>query len=693
MSSRYLSTVAWGHPPVPLIPFVLRERYADSEAPLSNEMTSRFGLLCRDLDATFWSRGIELSQSDRDDLSSWCQQHLDVVRYAPILPKSLSKPVSVRDMAMSHNAQQSIVELTQNDAFYPHLTHVAKLHRESTLARHEIIELMCIVEAAVPDVSDISFQRGFEFEDDFSDAVSNLFRAVVDERQRTILHDRILAHTEKLTINELSTQLKLDQDLVRQIELETNRKLVRALKAEEYSSIKSRARTLRDSLGSAVPTASEDLSSYASRCIDDVRDTEIRRFAKLLLIHLAGPYKRHGRDWLVVDRKLSTQIERELESRKDARNCISSAVISQILSDFGILPRYREAWLRIYRNFIPIDGDYLVCEGDYLDKVEMLLKHYNRPMTPRDLQSHLEKRNERAIRYHMMSDNRFWRINKQAEFVFANAPGYSKYEGITTEINKLLKTHGRPDEDYRLPMKFVVDTLTERFGVTPNSVAAYAKTGFFKREVVDKVEYVSVARIPSSKAAKDIRESGRCFYLDDTWFWRITVNPDWIRGSGRTCPDAFAEYMGCKLNESIKIPSPIRPISFGWKASSPSGSHIGSLKSVINHFGLNIGDHLFIGRANNSVAFRPLRDEQVRRLSDQPVRRLACEIGLGPEKVPDTPNILEEICETIGMTRQSIDESSNIYGSIHQWLRRRGDRDLAELVPTSQQSADRATTS
>jgi hypothetical protein len=143
---------------------------------------------------------------------------------------------------------------------------------------------------------------------------------------------------------------------------------------------------------------------------------------------------------------------------------------------------------------------------------------------------------------------------------------------------------------------------------TATSVVMYAATGpgliqmgsrvRLRRPDEPYVSHESLGRTPN------------CFVIDAAWAWRVVVDHDLLRGSGRHLPEAFATHLGLRPGLRLQFESPIKPISIGWGIQYPG---IGSLRSVALASGAHDGDFLFVRAAGRSrFDFRVVTRAQLR---------------------------------------------------------------------------------
>ena len=707
---RYQSAIPWGHAPVPLIPSALRAIFALESAPLPEKVLNDFHLCIRDLDSSFWARSIVLSESDLNEILSWVESKLTVVASADLLNQSLSKKVEISSLALPSDQLRILAETVGQNYIQGGDVRFERLLRRLDFHSSSLAKLACLLECAQPNPVDAFFssrRSAYSLRDsldirdsvrgsgsasatddshapggrsdhpsrrevepwEIKNALQNLYETVYDNRIFELLYKRTISLETKQPLTELASKFGISYERTRQIEAEGRAIMYRA-RTRKFLPLRIRAQQLNKELGVVVPAYSPRFQREVALAIGEINEPELNKFARHVLVWLAGPYVKQ-RDWLVCDRKIATRTPNELAAVADERKYITQEDVTEVLTELQIHTDFHEDWIKSFAEFVLIregegKGGYLYCSGEFLDRIETLLTYFNRPFSIEEIVSMLGQRNTRGIRFRMLNDNRFWRINKQADFVLADTPGYRQYTGITNEIERAISaSNGTATVDQ------IVDNLSTEFRVTPNSVLAYVKTPYFRidpdTQIVAKNEQ-DVIEVETSMPL-----SGRCFFIDGRWLWRITVNADWLRGSGRTCPDGFAKVLGCNPGDRIRIPTEYGDLAVGWKLDSPSGAHLGSLKKVINTLNLEIGDHLFVGIKDGHADFRALFD---RELADYPDAFAKLAVSVGLEKPAE---IESQNWDLIG-TAIGIEEHPATREQVIDQLNKRGDRDLAKLV-------------
>lgn len=707
---RYQSAIPWGHAPVPLIPSALRAIFGLESAPLPEKVLQDFHLCVRDLDGSFWARNVLLSESDLNEILRWVESKLTVVASADLLNQSMSKKVEISSLALPSDQLRILSETIGQNYIQGADVRFEKLLRRLDFHSSSLAKLACLLECAQPNPVDAFFssrRSAFSLRDsldiresvrssgsatvadtiqapggrtdhpsrrevepwEIKNALQNLYDTVYDNRIFELLYERTISLETKQPLTELASKFGITYERTRQLEAEGRSIMYRA-RTRKFLPLRIRAQELNKELGVVVPAYSPRFQREVALAVGDINEPELNKFARHVLVWLAGPYTKQ-RDWLVCDRKIATRTPVELAAVADEQKYITNENVTKVLTELQIHTDFHEDWMKSFAEFVLVKegegkGGYLHCSGEFLDRIENLLKYFNRPFSIEEIIGMLGQRNTRGIRFRMLNDKRFWRINKQADFVLADTPGYRQYTGITNEIEREISV-----SNGTATVEQIVENLSNEFRVTPNSVLAYVKTPYFRIDPETRV--VAKNDHDVIDVETNLPLAGRCFFVDGRWLWRITVNADWLRGSGRTCPDGFAKVLGCNPGHRIRVPTEYGDLAVGWKLDSPSGAHLGSLKKVINSLNLEIGDHLFVGIKDGHVDFRALFDKEI---SDCPhaFGKLAISVGF-----QNLAEIESQNWDLIGKSL-GIEEHPATREQVVDQLNKRGDRDLAKLV-------------
>ena len=500
--------------------------------------------------------------------------------------------------------------------------------------------------------------------------------APLDDRLREILAERVFVTERAVTLEVLGERFGITRERVRQIEKKAVAHLDR-LRNSEFRPVIRRAHAVRAKLGVGVPADDQAIAETLTWATTDIETNSnvTPSFARALLLWLAGPYKKR-QDWLLAERHLKKLTLEAVLDRRDERGMVATTAVNEVLAQFGFKERFHEAWLVVLRNFLAVEGGHIYFKGSILDKVRALLRYHGRPLTVEEMLEHIGSDSVRSVRQRLTDDPGFWRVNKQSEFVIAGTPGYDEYTGITDEIVQEIGACGG-----EAPFDHLVEKLTRVYGVKETSVVAYINTPMFTKDE-NGIVRVRDADI-SIDVSTDITKTAACYQSHDgTWYWRVLVDKDVARGSGRLVPNAFAQELGCNIGDKIEVDTTNGPLTFSWPLASTTGASIGSLRSALASCQAEIGDFLFVRATKPKMTFERLSKEILESsLSD--LGRLSLLVGCG--EVDDDSDALERIATVLGNAKTS--EQERLLES-RRILNARGETELAELIPAPTLSMD-----
>ena len=164
-----------------------------------------------------------------------------------------------------------------------------------------------------------------------------------------------------------------------------------------------------------------------------------------------------------------------------------------------------------------------------------------------------------------------------------------EYEGIPAEIVQRINEDGGSTRLDRL-----LDEIPRRFGVSENSVKAYAETPAFRIEH----GWVSIANDPAVTVGRfeDVA-TGRDANGDP--YWVFPMYDRYLQGFSITeVPPELAASLGCKLGVRttvpVRTPAEVRDISVIWRRTSRRGPEIGRIADALRVIGAREGDSVSI---------------------------------------------------------------------------------------------------
>ncbi|TDW60768.1 DNA-directed RNA polymerase subunit alpha C-terminal domain-containing protein [Kribbella pratensis] len=225
------------------------------------------------------------------------------------------------------------------------------------------------------------------------------------------------------------------------------------------------------------------------------------------------------------------------------------------------------------------DGFVLLRTSSVGDVAAAALSIEGGPLTLEVLFERANRGSIGSLRNQLNTDPRFHKVD--VEHWALTAWGMDGYSNIRTEIAKLLEQAGG-----ELPLATIVESLVERFGVSPASVNVYA--GSAPYEVRNGIVRSEAIRTAGGKNPAKVQGYYR---RGQDWLHRTTVTRDHLRGSGWGASTAIATIVGLSPGETAELPTRLGPQKFSWKNHQPA---YGSIKRFLEADDLGIGDEVFL---------------------------------------------------------------------------------------------------
>lgn len=495
------------------------------------------------------------------------------------------------------------------------------------------------------------------------------FLSSLDDREIDVLRDRILPMNSAATLDELARRHGLSRERVRQMEVRIKDRLTTLAD----SSVDRLAITLTQRLGTAAPTLSQDVTAVAADLVHQHSDPTLSR---LLLLYLAGPYRAYDGWILRLPSRVSLDGTRHaLIDAADQAGLVSDAAVTDVLDRAGIRRDWHDAWISRLGCLKRVDEKYLRWDGTTLDRLERLLRLRGKPATTEELLADLDDTpNSRGIKYRLMEDPRFIRINKQSQFALPEW-GFDEYTGITDEIaQEIERCGGVADADY------LVLTISSTYGVAETSVRAYLGAPMFVRSDSGTIR-LRGDQDGTIPVDVDLSDAADCCLSPVGWCLRVLVDEDVLRGSGRAISAAFGVHVGVEPGNKITISGPESAITVSWPVTSITGPSVGSLRAEALALDALPGDFLFLAYLADQGRF----DTKLVRASDieatDGLSRLALLHGLQP--ADDPKETLIAIAHALGIETT---EANNLAAIVDMTLTRRRQDSWRQFLPTTDQS-------
>jgi len=413
----------------------------------------------------------------------------------------------------------------------------------------------------------------------------------LDARDSTVFFRRITCFGRD-TLSDLAEQLAITRERVRQLEVETGALVRNRLERDRHKRIVWRAETLHRMLGTAAPVDSDHYNYVKQYICRDIEES-LQEKAWTLLLWISGPYKlKSAHGWLVIG---SIPGEEMIRSATGEHGLIDHKVLKEHLSRAGVASEVHELWLRDIVSVRQLGNDLFLWHGTVADKSEVILRYLDRPATPAEVIAVInEGHNVAGARSVIHNDDRFMRVDK--ERVALREWEMEEYEGIAVEIQQRIERSGGIAE-----VEHVVSTLGKEFGLRDASIRVYMKCPMF----VIENDFIRLRKQTEPYPIKgSISDAPACYLAsEDCLNWRITVDRQFMRGSGRKIPETVAAWLDIEPGQHDYFSHDTTNVVVSWPKTTLAPS-IGSIRALIEQAGCVEGESAIVrlNRVGNEIS-------------------------------------------------------------------------------------------
>ena len=434
-------------------------------------------------------------------------------------------------------------------------------------------------------------------------AYEHLWNACGDERDKGIFSRRISLTPP--TLDYLGAELELTRERVRQLKRAAEERVLAALSRSQCAEIRWRAVRLRQQLGSAISQSNGTLRAALDAACRGI--SEPRSRAETVMLWAAGPYRLDKQTgWLLAESEYSSRrVGPSSEIGPPPRSSLLGAISNELVIDIefarakaasaGLVSAAIEDWIDLC-PVRDIGGTLVLWNGNVVDKAMAILEIIGQPTSADEINSIIDEGHSvRGLRNRLLGDQRFLRTDRSR--IGLRKWGLEEYSGIVDEIEEEILRKGGEAEVVDL-----VETLAERFGLRNASVLSYTSVPRFV--VADGCIHIrrpDEPFVPSRSLFIEphvfLLEESRCAY-------RLPIDQDVLRGSGRPLPQGVAIWLGV-------LPGMRREFQFqdgdlllvSWPDSALLGPTLGSLRRQALARSGAIGDYILLefDRSTNEV--------------------------------------------------------------------------------------------
>lgn len=479
----------------------------------------------------------------------------------------------------------------------------------------------------------------------------SVWLAELGARELAILRARVIARTRSL--EDLGEQFGVSRERIRQIEGRLTRRLGGfgddLLHGEAWRGLESQVQA---AVG-AVASEAMVLALLPELCIDPA-DTGIR-LVELLPTLLPGVERDQG--WIATRPLAELRAETIQRLSNQSQDVTPSMTGVEQFDRFGLDPAEWRSWLGYCG--LRLFGTVVVRAGASIPELAMaLLTATKRPMTSEEIADGVGSESVRSVRNRLLADDRFARVGPN--LIGLPDWGLETYEGIREEIVQRIERAGG-----RVRLASLIEELVDTFGVSPNSVYAYANDRAFARAegwiflAGDDLGRETRRRARSGSPA----ETRRCFLRGGAWWFRVDVGKDALRGSGFPAPIGIMSLFQVAEGTERSFITDECEVRVSWVRPQPT---FGSVRPILLAMAADEGDVLWM---------RPGADDQLLvELARREVATHTANIALHCGVKPSDDHLRAGVAAALGLSKHTK------WSTILATLRGRGDLDVADMV-------------
>jgi len=474
--------------------------------------------------------------------------------------------------------------------------------------------------------------------------------ASFEGREQAIL-ERVLADGLRPvpTLEEIGQRFGVTRERIRQLEKPVEEKLAQRLRSEEYDVLVGHAEVLSAQVGVVCPVTHLPVELQPGSSLSDE-----------LFAYLAGPY-RLADGWL-IRRDIGTGPAKLARSVFDSivsdDGIVPADALFDALSSAGVSQRWHLALLREANGIVLVDGHY-VRWGTHIERLTSMFATADRPMTSDELAEKARSIDPdipvRSL-LNRLADDQFRRIGRD-RYGLATWEG-DEYRGIVSEMEAVLVGGAQPIAELSAD-------LVDRFGVSPASVPMYATMHW---KFIAEGGVVRLRRDDEPyEITTTLEGSARCYLIDGAWSWRVPVDRDLLRGSGRAIPEAFAADLGATPTRPLVLKAGGQDLKIGWGMNA----QIGSLRRRAEELELVEGDWIFVRHSSSAgVTFLPLPSWKLQAAT--PHERVRLLVGASED---DDRDLARCVADALGIADTRVELADCV-----RILEARGEADVLEAL-------------
>ena len=510
-------------------------------------------------------------------------------------------------------------------------------------------------EAALSEISDSPGVNPFS-------VILDWYRSL-DEREQVILSSRTLRLSRGRILEDIASEFGVSRERIRQVEARLIDNLTKLFETTAWESVRWRAHRVRYLGGVTFPLGDETTKTLlvGDRTWSRIEIVVVRG----VILRFAGPYELAD-NWLVTDSERLEAARVGLMETVKSDGAIEFETARAAMEGAGLRPRIFAEWLRHKSGMREIRGSVVEWPRTLSGRVASLMRLRGSPLGPSELLSDLGPDVDlRSLKTSLSSSEHFVRVTRSKWGL--KKWDLREYAGIAAAISDELSKRGPS-----LLVDDLVAVLANELGVAESSVIALCRAPRFV------VEHGMVRHRhpdePFSVSTDLSRARGVYRPSDNKISVLVDVDKDLLRGSGKPIAEQVAGLLTLPPGRSKEYRTSSADIHLSWPDTSISGPAIGSLRAHAERLAGSIGDRLRV-TFHADPAFADVHLVAKRRVDALAGDSLLAEVtglmGRGHK-------LRAQLAAAVGVDP----------AELARVLRRRGDTELADHLPTPHASSE-----
>ncbi|MBE2997686.1 RNA polymerase subunit sigma-70 [Nocardiopsis sp. HNM0947] len=413
------------------------------------------------------------------------------------------------------------------------------------------------------------------------------------DRKRSIAVQRLFTRPP-VALDQVAGELGVTRTWARQVQKRTADELAAWAEGPLGRATSEHLRKVEAALGSAAPAkAFWDLCPEHRATLPTLGVPAGDAVLALLPHH----WTRDG--WVTTLR--SSTLEQTIAMRLRERSVLPLDEVESTLVEGGIRLEHVPAWLDALPLSKVMDGHVVSWRRSVADKAAAVLTLVGSPLSFDTLAEGIGGDYSMAgVRSRIRADRRFQLVDRKV--VGLRCWGGQEYPGLADSMRREIEAAGGS-----VDMNVLVDRVTQKYDISESSIRS---TGYGPEFTRSKDGRIGMAGAFSPeeelryRPRRPVERARRCFRdPEGTWWFRVDLNREHLRGSGFPVPAGFAAACGLRPGERRPVTVGERGSYVTWK-SYPSMS---SIRTALLGTGALEGDHAFVTLAEGTVRVRVRR--------------------------------------------------------------------------------------